>query len=184
MFEPETDIHFDYEKFRRVVHFICHECGSDELGRVKLHKILYFSDFLRYLESGHPLTGEDYLKQAFGPTARHLNKALNDLETSGAVRVEKRLFHGYEKQDFISLTSPTTNLLSKDELELLREVIRFVCDHTASEISELSHSEPWQMAETGERIPYYMAFSLVPSELTDEDRDWARDEARRHNLLV
>jgi uncharacterized phage-associated protein len=184
MFEPETDIEFDYEKFRAVVHFICHECRPEELGRVKLHKILYFSDFLRYLEAGAPLTGEDYIKQKFGPTARHLNKALRELQQNGSLRISERPFHGYTKQLFDSLKSPATNLVSEDEAKLLRDVIGFACGRTASEMSELSHSEPWEMAATGERIPYYMAFSFVPAELTDEDFEWARGEARRHGVLA
>jgi uncharacterized phage-associated protein len=180
----DDGVSFNYDKFLTAVHFICAECANGSLGRVKLHKVLYFSDFLRYLEKGEPLTGEDYLKQKFGPAARHLNKALRDLERLGALKVETQPFHGFVKYTFTSLKMPTTNRLSEDEIALLREVIDFVCGQTATQISELSHAEPWAMVDMGERIPYYAAFGMVPSEIDAEHLDWAKNEAERLNLVA
>jgi uncharacterized phage-associated protein len=178
----EGDIRFDYEKFLVVVHHICNACAGDELGRVKLHKILYFADFLSYLETGTPLTGEDYLKQKYGPTARHLGKALRDLESAGALKIESQPFHGYVKHTFSSLRTPENNRLSAEETTLLREVMAFVCRQTASQISEFSHSEPWTLVDVGERIPYFSAYGMVPSEIDEDDLDWASQEAERLRL--
>jgi len=180
----EQDIVFDYPKFRAAVHFVCHECTPEELGRVKLHKILYFADFLHYLGTGEPLTGEDYIKQQFGPTARHLNRALRDLQAEGLLEIRLHPFYGYEKQEFISLKPPVSNRLADQDRALLKEVTGFVCRHTASEISELSHSEPWRSANMGERIPYFSAGGILPYEIGDEDFKWVEDEAQRLGLVA
>ena len=184
MQQIEENIRFDYEKFLTAVHFICSTCTGDNLGRVKLHKILYFADFLRYLETGQPLTGEDYLKQKFGPTARHLNKALRELKQDGALEIETVPFHGYVKYVFTPLKAPRTNQLSEGEIALLREIIDFVCGQTASQISEFSHSEPWELVDPGERIPYFSSFGMVPSEIEADDLDWAKNEAKRLSLTI
>ena len=67
------DFKFDQEKFKDAVHFtIAHAVenyGAEALGNVKLHKILYFSDFLTYLETMQPLTGADYLRWFAGDDA-------------------------------------------------------------------------------------------------------------------
>jgi uncharacterized phage-associated protein len=179
MTQIESDIRFNYEKFRTTVHVVCAACADSALGRVKLHKILYFADFLRYLKTGEPLTGEDYLKQKFGPTARHLNKALRELEEMCALKIETQPFHGYVKYAFTSLRTPETNQLSADEIALLDEVIDFVCRQTATQISEFSHAEPWALVDMGERIPYFAAFGMAPAEIEADDLDWAKDEAER-----
>ncbi|MCH8168861.1 MAG: SocA family protein [Proteobacteria bacterium] len=170
---------FDRNKFLDVVHYIAGSCRPEELGRVKLHKILYFADMHCFLAFGKPLTGENYIKQKFGPTARHLQSALRELEQDGRVQVSERSYHGYPKQDFIAQKSLNQSALPAEEIKLLDDVIDFVCARTAREISELSHNEAWRLAEMGESIPYFMAYSFVPTEITDDDREWARQETER-----
>jgi uncharacterized phage-associated protein len=94
----DSETAFDRVKFKAVVHYICHACPPEDLGNVKLHKILYFADMLSFSDTGKPLTGVEYLKQAFGPTARHLTAALKELEASGALRVDTRNVYGFTKK--------------------------------------------------------------------------------------
>ena len=65
--EDSGSVQFDREKFLEAVHYICTHCDPRELGRVKLHKILYFADMLHYVGYGRPLTGEEYQKQNSAP---------------------------------------------------------------------------------------------------------------------
>jgi hypothetical protein len=49
------------------------------------------------------------------------------------------------------------------------EVIAELCDHTATEVSELSHQLPgWLLADNKETIPYYTALL--------ESADWMPDQ--------
>ena len=59
----------DREKFRSLVHYVCWRCADDpaKLGRVKLNKILWLTDFTSYYETGKPMTGARYVKRQFGP---------------------------------------------------------------------------------------------------------------------
>lgn len=185
MSTAEEHIQFDRQKFLDVVHFICHLCRQNpaELGKVKLHKALYFADMVTYLETGRPLTGVEYQKQTFGPVARHLAWALDELQKSGRLRVEERNYFGYPKLDFISAAKPGKERLTEHDRKLLGDIVDFVCAKSAREISEFSHNEAWRLAKLGERIPYYSALALVPSEVTDADREWADREAQRHGLM-
>jgi uncharacterized phage-associated protein len=178
--EPKADL----QKLKAVVHYICAQCQQDELGNVKLHKILYFADMLHFLGSNKPLTGVEYQKQSFGPIARHLSWAVNELCREGAIRVQKRNYFGFNKTDYISIQRPSSSQLTNSEMSLLNDVIEFVCERSAKEISELSHSDPWKAAEVGETIPYYSAYGLLPSAVTDADIDAAVVEARsiRHEI--
>lgn len=175
-FDPNPRV--DFQKLKDVVHYICAQCSQDELGNVKLHKILYFADMLHFLSSNKPLTGVEYQKQNFGPAARHLSWAVNELCKEGSIKVEKRDYFGFEKTDYFSLRQPSTSRFTNAEITLLNDVIEFVCERSAKEISELSHMEPWSVAELGETIPYYSAYGLIPSAVTDADVEAAISEAK------
>lgn len=173
---------FDRQKFLAVVHHICARQKPSDLGRVKLHKALYFADMLHFLEFGRPLTGVDYIKQQFGPAARHLTWAIRELRNKGRLQVTERQFFGLPKTDFVAIAGSDLHPLSEHERHLLDEVSDFVCAHKAKEISEISHNAAWEAVDYGEIIPYYSAYALVPSEVTDEDVAWAKSEARQLGL--
>ena len=180
----ESYIEFNRTKLRDVVLYVCDNCNPSELGNVKLHKILYFSDMLMFMHSGKPLTGVDYIKQQFGPTARHLTSVVNELASSGALKVETRSYFGFEKKAYIALSKPAAGALGNDEIEIISDVIDFVCARSAREISELCHDLAWQMADMGERIPYAAVYGFQPAEITDEDRAAAVSEARKIRPMI
>lgn len=177
----EPGVTFYREKFLAAVHCVIEFCSddTDRLGRTKLHKTLYYADMLSYVSSGRGLTGVDYIKQPFGPTARYLGWALRELQATGAVSIQSRPFHGYPKQDFVLRSACATNHLDAGERQLLRDVADLVCGFSAKEISEISHSKPWESVRLGERIPYTTAFLLLPQRGPGtSDRAWADEMAR------
>ena len=167
---------FQREKFKAVVHYAIERSNSD-FGKVKLHKVLYFADMLHFIEHGAPLTGVDYVKQKFGPVARHLKWALDQLTSEGKISITVQSYFGFPKFDFAVHQPCESNSLSHDEKNLLDEVVRFVADHNATSISELSHNEAWEAVDLGDVIPYETAYWLVPMEVTDSDIAWGRAQA-------
>jgi len=175
----DEHVQFDRSKMLAVVHYVCAKVPVEELGRVKLHKILYFADMLHYAATGRPLTGVDYQKQPFGPAARNLKWAIQTLEKEGLLEVSRRDYFGFPKDDFISKRPPDPESLTERERALLQDVMDFVRLRAAREISELSHNDAWAAVKMGERIPYYSAFSLYPVQLDEADIEWGEAEARR-----
>ena len=175
---------FDRDKFLDVVHYICSRCEPEELGNVKLHKILYFADMMAFLDDFTPLTGAEYQKQKFGPVAKHLSWAISDLCKSGRISATKRSYFGFTKTDYISLLPPTSNRLSERDLNILNDMIDFVCARSAREISELSHNAAWHAARLGETIPYASALGLVPIFVSDQDIAAAMAEAKRIRPMI
>ncbi len=168
------------DKLREAVWFVANYVPVDELGNVKLHKILYFADMLTFVNEGHPLTGVQYLKQKFGPVARHLSATVHDLEKQGRMRVEEVNYYGHFKKNYRALGEEKPGVLSHEERALLIEVADFVRGKSAKEISDISHTDVWAMAELGEVLPYYSALRLWPSEINEDDRDWAVETARKY----
>ena len=180
----EDYIRFDRRKFKQVVHYICAHCDADKLGNIKLHKILYFADMMHFSSKGKPLTGVDYLKQRFGPIARHLTSALSDLQAEGKLDVRTRDYFGFQKKDYVSVAPLEALSITNEEAELLQDVIAFVCEHSAKTISDLSHDLTWQIAKLGERMPYAAVEGWGPSVVSDRDVELATTEARRIRPLI
>jgi uncharacterized phage-associated protein len=168
----------DREKFKEAILLIASHCPPQELGNVKLHKALYFADMLFYNDEGRPLTGVEYIKQKFGPVARHLTAVVNDLIADGRLRVDETDYYGLKKKTYVVLEKFSPTRLSEQEQNLLRDAADFVRGKSAKEISEFSHNAAWEAAELGEIIPYFTALRLIPVEVYDSDRQWALETAR------
>lgn len=182
MSHDEPYIRYDEDKFFDVVHYICELFAGapDKLGQVKLHKILYFSDMTAFYERGVPLTGAEYRRQPFGPTALMLGKALRVLEQEGRIEVGKAKVFGYTKAHFRVLKPLTSNRLSPEDKELIKAVSDWASGLTAVEISDISHQDPWLSVRQGERIDYITAGWLFPRKGPSEaDLAWAADAARK-----
>jgi hypothetical protein len=173
----ELPIQFDRQKFKAAVHYICASAQAPELGRIKLHKILFLSDLMMYAARTKPITGAAYQRQPFGPIARHLDWALGELQREGALDVRCRLYYGANKIDFFSLRAPDIDLLAGDERRLIDDVVAFVCKNASNEWSELNYEDTWRSFAVGDEIPYCMCFSLFPCEITDDDVNWGNQQA-------
>jgi hypothetical protein len=160
---------FDRAKLRAAILHTCEAVPPDRLGAVKLHKVLYFLDMIHYAQTGSSVTGATYKKRPFGPTCVQLLPILRDMQNEGSIHIRDVDFHGLRKKEYIGLDREEAGVLNQAELDLLDEVIQFVCDkNSAKTISEYSHKLPWEMAEFGEVIPYESALLLFPVEASPE----------------
>jgi hypothetical protein len=171
---------FDRDKLEASVLYICGKCEQSRLGAVKLHKVLYFADMLRYADTGSSITGSTYKKRPLGPTCEQLLPILSSLQRNGSVEIQTVDYFGYAKKQYVAKLPVDTNRLSVDELRLLDEVIDFVCySNSAKTISEYSHNRAWELADFGEELKYNSVFLIFPSEMSSETMDWAETEVKR-----
>lgn len=171
---------FNRQKFKDVIHYVVANTRPDELGRVKLHKILYFADMIWFIAEGHGLTGVEYRKQPMGPVATGLGTALGELEEEGRIRIGRTKYFGYEKAIYESLRPLPVDRLDVTERQLLDDVVEFVCrNNTARSISDFSHTRVWEATENGAVMPYFTALNMLPVEVEDAAINWAREEAAK-----
>jgi uncharacterized phage-associated protein len=177
--QSESGVSFNKDIFLEAVHHIiaARTERPETLGKTKLHKCLYYADMLHFVDKGAPITGVDYIKESYGPVARYLNWALDELKRTGTIEYEKTRYFGMEKFDFVAKRPSVSNILGPYERDLLNEVIEFVCGFSAKEISEISHAQPWKSVGMGERIPYASAFLLLPQKRPSQSEiDWASEQ--------
>ncbi|MBZ9736344.1 SocA family protein [Mesorhizobium sp. CA18] len=173
-------INFSRDKLRAAVLHVIGQCKPDRLGAVKLHKVLYYSDMLTFLDTGQPVTGAEYRKRPFGPTCDAVLSVLDELARTGDVSIERVDYHGFLKKQFKLNGSPDTNQLSADEKTTLNEMVDFVCNNnSAKTISDFSHDMVWEMVEFGDIIPYHNAIHLIPNIASPDAVAWGEAEAEK-----
>jgi hypothetical protein len=178
---------FDRAKLRAAILRTCRVTRPDNLGAVKLHKVLYYLDMRHFAQTGSGVTGATYRKRPFGPTCQQLLPTVREMADEQLLEIRYVDFFGHRKTEYHALAKEEPGLLNESEVAVLDEVIDFVCErNSARSISELSHQLPWEMVEFGEVIPYSSALLLYPVEVTPEAFEAAEEglgevAAKRYN---
>lgn len=168
---------YDARKFKSLVHYVCSICQDPKtLGAIKLNKILWYSEMNAFLYLGKAITGARFVKRQFGPAPTAVLPVLEELQRDGVLIVLDVESFGRPKKEYISIKNPDLSSFSPDEISLVDRVTEIICkEYTASQISEKSHDDIWEMAEIGEEIPFTTVFA-VRGEVTEEDVSWADSE--------
>lgn len=166
----------DKQKLKNLVHYICHKVKDpSKLGKTKLNKVLYYSDFLFYLQKYRPITGELYIKDKHGPVSKNLNQILRELEEEKKVFEREQAVIDFTRHELVSVKRPDISEFEPEEIALIDEIIETISNgYIAESISELTHDEAWEAARHGEEIPYY---TILGKESTPSNKavEWAKD---------
>ena len=180
---PLTRI-IDDQKIKKTIELVVYIASKlndkPNYGSTLLGKALYFIDSVNYLKTGKPITELTYIKQEKGPTPNP-NKFLSirdALVANGDLEKIEMDYFGRTQQKFIAKREPNINVFTKEEIFLIDGVLESICDHNATEISELSHLFlAWNIAENKEELPFH-SFLLDIEDPTDKDLEWANKEIK------
>lgn len=164
------------ERLKNLVHFICRECGTDpsRLGKVKLHKIIYYSDLYRLRTKAKPITGVEFVKYPFGPFIPEIDEVLSELEKEGKLQIIPRdEFNEYDNIGLVGKGTPYLQDFEDREVSIVREQINEICPETATHISDKSHGPIWQMTEMFAPMPIMAEIAYQLIQVTDEDIAYA-----------
>lgn len=161
----------DDAKLAELMLYVARRCEADlAFGATKLNKILFFADFLAYLRTGRPITGQRYQKLDQGPAPRRLLPVQKALCRKDDAALGKRDHFGRPQSRLIALREPDLSRFSGVEIAIVDEVLAMLEGHNARAASELSHRFlGWQLAKKGEDIPYQSAL-LERRPLTDAEK--------------
>src|SRR5712692_7187284 len=107
----------DNIKLRELILYIAERSEGDKyFGKTQLHKILFYSDFIAYLETGKPITGQEYRKFPYGPVGSEAEPTLQALQSEGAAAVGKRDVFGYRQERPFALREPNLEGFSGKEI--------------------------------------------------------------------
>ena len=182
-----ADLHFEFAvpnkeaRFKELVLYIANECVDDStFSKIKLLKILFFSDFESFGAYGVPITGMTYRKLPFGPFPVDFPRMQDEMLRNGQIKIFSRRVYDHSSQRLLPLQAPTFDLLSARDIAVVNGWIRFFWNMTAKRVSEYSHGRAWKLAKPSQLIPYEAVF-ISNEPVTFEDVDRVKELAARYN---
>ncbi|NBI90978.1 DUF4065 domain-containing protein [Lachnospiraceae bacterium] len=147
---------FDYEKFCAMVLFFAKKSAG--LLKVKLLKLLNYSDFVFYRENGISISGARYVHLPYGPVPKNYDLLFGMMEADEIAHIEVEFDNGYEKHQVIPDSEISEGVLSESELSVLERIYEKFADFGSAEISNYSHREKgYTSTKQGEVISYSFA---------------------------
>lgn len=172
MVKPSVD------KLRELILYVSSRYADDErYTSTRLTKVLFWSDFEYFRETGQAITGSNYIRMPYGPMLERFQGILEAMETRGELRVRREHNGAYTQFRPFAGRSPKMSLFSPEELEVIDRIIAENYGATAASVSDVSHEFiGWQVARQGERIPYGTAWLSTP-QVSQEDIQYAEQLA-------
>lgn len=138
-----------------------------KVTKTKLAKLLYLADFSWYYNELESMSGMQYRKITYGPVPDLFFRALDELEESGKIIIERKNDDGRE-MFLISETESNRNeqikTISSQEKELMENIAKKWKDKKTMDIVNFTHNQlPYALCREDELIPYEL--------ITQEDPD-------------
>lgn len=175
----------DREKLKAFVLYIVWRTSHTEgFGSTKLNKVLWFTEARSFEAYGRPITGEQFIRDQFGPRSKHLREICDELEREGRIEPFSEQMLNYPVHRYRALHPADTSMFTAEELTLADWWIATIAErYTATSISQLSHDYGWEVAAMGEELPLHalLAKRIRPPKAGDE-LEWAEREAERLGL--
>lgn len=133
------------------------------LGKTKLMKLFYFTDFRHVKKYLTPITNDNYVNLEHGPVPSAIMNLIeaveNDIDNSilgDAISVVERDGSNMKRiQTRHSFTEKDAEYFTKSELAVMKEVSEIFRESTGKQIEDASHNESaWLKTKLGEFIPY------------------------------
>ncbi|MFA7361704.1 MAG: type II toxin-antitoxin system antitoxin SocA domain-containing protein [Candidatus Kapaibacterium sp.] len=107
----------------------------------RLNKLLFYSDFLSFSETGYSITGLRYAAIDNGPVPNNYNLLYSILEKEGAVNCDNVVMKDYEFSKYEPLKKFDKEIFESEEIEIFKRVLRNFKFEKTSNIINLSHEE-------------------------------------------
>lgn len=138
-----------------------------------------YSDMTRYVHTGSPITGATYVKRQRGPVPREVVEAINNLKQARRLETREVSIFDKTRREFDALDEPKLSIFRHEELKLMNDMIGAVCGFDAREISDISHTVVWEVADMGEELPYNSFLVSYLGDVTEADVKIASDALQR-----
>lgn len=159
------------EKYKHMIlSYLRMDISKDgKVPKTKLAKLLYLADFAWFYEHLESMSGMEYRKIAYGPVPDMFFRAIDELEESGKIEVERK--HDGSKDMFLISESDSNrnekiNTISKDESSLMKKILMKWKDKKTKEIVNFTHNQlPYFLCRENEVIPYELITQEEPNEV-------------------
>ena len=174
------DVNADKRLRELILHVSSKCCDDPTFGATKLNKVLFFSDFLSYAQTGKAITGAEYQKLPQGPAPKRLVPVRKELERKGALAIQQIPMGTIVQKRPVALLPADLGDFSGEEIARVDKVIEVLRGHSAATVSAVSHKRAWRITGDNESIPYEAAL-LSDDGITDFQITRAKELAAKYD---
>lgn len=165
-------------KVKRMILYFAQHTDASLLGKTKLMKLFYFSDFRHVKKYLTPITNDVYVNLEHGPVPSAIMNMVGtaeneiDASTLGDVIsvVEKDGSNMKRIAARRAFTDKDVEHFTKSELSVMQEVCEIFKECTGKQIEDASHMESaWLKTKRGEFISYILGTNDPDSLVSSED---------------
>lgn len=144
------------KKYHELIKYICARVqDGSKLSKTKLFKIMFFCDFTAYRELGESISGDNYIRQPFGPVPTHGNKELKTMIEKDKIAVSHTMYGGRSGKKIVTTQEVDLSVFTPHEVSIIDGQLEYFKSMSAGSLSDLSHLFiGWQVVDDGENIPY------------------------------
>ncbi len=148
------------EKYKHMIRAYLREADTHGsiLKKTKLANLLYLADFAWYYTHKQSMSGMTYRRLAFGPVPDSYFSVIEEMEGDGELnitQVARDDYHMYEMEETRASKKEALHLISKKELELIKNIWKRWEDAKTEEIVRFTHNQtPYATAEENGNLTY------------------------------
>jgi len=154
--------YLDLEKIGHLTSLFLSKCNPDFNDRLKLNKLLFYTDFINYKRTGKSITGLTYRAIQYGPVPANYDLLFTFLEKENIINpifIENSIRGAIEK--FESTYEGDTVLFTEHELETINDVIKTFKNTPSWELVDISHKEKaWKDLHNKKEIISYQDYAF------------------------
>lgn len=130
------------DKIANILILFINECQIEFNDKLKLNKLLFFSDFANYKQSGYSITGLSYRAIDYGPAPTFYNNIFTYFENENIIKSKWiKDNNGSAKETYETDLEFGVDLFSKEEIQVLKSIIEKFKEKSSWDIVDLSHKE-------------------------------------------
>ncbi len=151
----------DLRKFSEMVVFFAERLQP---WKTKLNKLLFYTDFINFRESGFSISGMPYAAIDLGPVPKNFNSIFDFMAEKDVVDIFSTQFSDGTGEQFKPLPgrSFSKQVFTEEELKVLEDVAKRFKNTSTSEIIGISHKEQGWKENANEKglIEYWYGFFI------------------------
>lgn len=155
--EVESGLEPNLEKYKEMI-LVCLRSGGASDGKIpktKLAKLLYLADFAWFYEKLSSMSGMQYRRLPYGPVPDIYFRALDELEDSGKIVVDRKKDGLLLIKESESNKKQVLSLLNSEEKQLIKAINKNWLNKKTEEIVNFTHNQmPYFLCRDDEIIPY------------------------------
>lgn len=152
----------NYNLISNLLIWIVSTCKPVHNNKLKINKLLFYTDFLHYKKTGYSITGLSYRAIQYGPVPTCYDNIFFHCGNENIITSKwERENSGSGRELFITECSIETNIFTKEEIDTIETVVDKFKDTPSWDLVDLSHEErAWKDLHAEKSIIDYQEYAF------------------------